>query len=287
MVKISLQLNEDLHQNANNYFSKAKKIKSKLPGVDLIIEKTKIEIKEFEKNKEEYLKKKEIHERLKFSKKKLWFEKFRYSYTSGDKLLVFGKDAGTNEVLLKKHLNQEDLVFHTEEPGSPFGILKNAVTIDSKTGEKIFNIDKKQIFEVAQIICCFSSQWKKGFGTADAFWVYPDQVSKTANTGEYISKGSFMVRGKKNMIKNTTLEIFLGVEKKTVLNEEKEETYEYYELFSGAEEAVKKRCGQKYIKLIPGKDNYKSIGKEIKKKLKVDINDLPTWIPNNCKISKK
>lgn len=33
-----------------------------------------------------------------------------------------------------------------------------------------------------------------------AWWVYPDQVSKTAPTGEYLTVGSFMIRGKKNFL---------------------------------------------------------------------------------------
>jgi hypothetical protein len=33
-----------------------------------------------------------------------------------------------------------------------------------------------------------------------AWWVYPHQVSKTAPTGEYLTVGSFMIRGKKNFL---------------------------------------------------------------------------------------
>lgn len=33
-----------------------------------------------------------------------------------------------------------------------------------------------------------------------AYWVHSDQVSKTAPTGEYLSTGSFMIRGKKNFL---------------------------------------------------------------------------------------
>jgi predicted ribosome quality control (RQC) complex YloA/Tae2 family protein len=286
MVEITLDLNVDIHENANKYFSKAKKIKAKLPGVEKIIEKTKVEITEFEKNKEEYIKKKEIKLKIKENKKQQWFEKFRYSYTSGGYLFVFGKDAGTNEVLLKKHATQNDIIFHTEAPGSPFGVVKEAVKIEGENRTVL--LDKRELNEVAQVISCFSSQWKKGFGTADAFWVYLDQVSKKANTGEYIAKGGFMVRGDKNIIKNNILQIAVGVEKKEIENDDEDTTKAYYyELFSGSEEAVKKKCGQRYVKLEPGQDKYKVIGKEIKKRLKVDIEDLPTWIPNGSKVLKK
>lgn len=34
----------------------------------------------------------------------------------------------------------------------------------------------------------------------NAYWVTGEQVSKTAPTGEYLTTGSFMIRGKKNFL---------------------------------------------------------------------------------------
>jgi hypothetical protein len=155
------------------------------------------------------------------------------------------------------------------------GIIKNGKN----------EVSKEEIEECAQFLCCFSSQWKKGFGTADAFWVEPEQVSKKAESGEYMSKGSFMVRGKKNILKNINLQICLGVRTEK-LNIEGEEI-EIEELFSGSLNSCKKFCENRFIKLEPGQDNYKKLTKEIKKRLKFNLEDLPKYIPNNCKILKK
>lgn len=46
---------------------------------------------------------------------------------------------------------------------------------------------------------CYSAAWEAKVVTT-AWWVYQDQVSKRAPTGEYLSQGSFMVRGKKNFL---------------------------------------------------------------------------------------
>lgn len=46
---------------------------------------------------------------------------------------------------------------------------------------------------------CHSQAWDSKMVTS-AWWVYPHQVSKTAPTGEYLTVGSFMVRGKKNFL---------------------------------------------------------------------------------------
>ncbi|GFN73721.1 nuclear export mediator factor nemf-like [Plakobranchus ocellatus] len=46
---------------------------------------------------------------------------------------------------------------------------------------------------------CNSAAWDSKVVTS-AWWVYHDQVSKTAPSGEYLSTGSFMIRGRKNYL---------------------------------------------------------------------------------------
>jgi hypothetical protein len=46
---------------------------------------------------------------------------------------------------------------------------------------------------------CQSKAWEAKIVTS-AYWVNPDQVSKSAPTGEYLTTGSFMIRGKKNYL---------------------------------------------------------------------------------------
>ena len=43
-----------------------------------------------------------------------------------------------------------------------------------------------------------------------AYWVTPDQVSKTAPSGEYLTVGSFMIRGKKNFLPPSPLTMGFG-----------------------------------------------------------------------------
>lgn len=274
-MDVELYLNKDVNQNAEVYFSKAKKLKNKVPGLDLAVLKTEEIINNFEEKKDFYIKKKIREEKLEINKKKEWYEKFRFTFSTSGFLCVLGKDSGTNEILIKKHMEENDIVIHTQAAGSPFCLIKDG-------RDKISN---EEIFQTAQLVCCFSKQWKGGFGNADAFWVYPEQVSKQAQSGEYIQKGSFMIRGEKNILKNIPLLMALGVEKKKV--DVNDEVLEYEELFSGSVESVKKKCGQRFIKIEPGNQTYKSLNKEIKKRLKTHIEDLPKYIPNYCKILKK
>ncbi|MCL2509794.1 MAG: fibronectin-binding domain-containing protein, partial [Methanomassiliicoccaceae archaeon] len=43
-----------------------------------------------------------------------------------------------------------------------------------------------------------------------AFWAYPDQVSKTPNPGEFVPRGAFIVRGKRNYEYHLKMELGVG-----------------------------------------------------------------------------
>lgn len=57
---------------------------------------------------------------------------------------------------------------------------------------------------------CYSQAWDSKIVTS-AWWVYPHQVSKTAPTGEYLTAGSFMIRGKKNFLPPHPLVMGFGI----------------------------------------------------------------------------
>ena len=57
---------------------------------------------------------------------------------------------------------------------------------------------------------CRSSAWTVKV-PVNAWWVYPDQVSKTAPAGEFLVTGSFMIRGKKNMLPQGQLTMGMGL----------------------------------------------------------------------------
>ncbi|PWA81457.1 ribonuclease H-like domain-containing protein [Artemisia annua] len=57
---------------------------------------------------------------------------------------------------------------------------------------------------------CHNQAWNSKIVTS-AWWVYPQQVSKTAPTGEYLIVGSFMIRGKKNFLPPHPLIMGFGI----------------------------------------------------------------------------
>ena len=60
------------------------------------------------------------------------------------------------------------------------------------TGEPV---PPKTLNEAGTMAICHSAAWDAKVVTS-AWWVNHDQVSKTAPSGEYLTTGSFMVRGK-------------------------------------------------------------------------------------------
>jgi len=206
-MEIELNLKLSLEQNASIYYEKAKKAKKKLGGAIIALNESKLELEKLEKERDKVLleiekeiEQDEKEEERKQIRKSFWYDKFRWFFASNGMLVVGGRDSTSNDILVKKHMENTDLVFHTDSPGSPFFLLKTG-------GEEV---DPKVLEEVAIATVCFSRSWKLGLGNGEVFYVNPDQVSKEAESGEYMSKGSFMVRGKRNIIR-VSLELAVGM----------------------------------------------------------------------------
>ncbi len=188
-MKIELDIRKSLEENAEAYFLAARKARSKIEGARKAIELAK-------KNKESAPSEVVVN-KPKPLRKKDWFEKFKWFFTSNGLLVIAGRDATTNEIVIKKHAEPGDLVFHTDAPGSPFVVLKasgKAVPDDVK-------------LEVADFCVAHSKAWKLGIGGLEVFCVKPEQVSKKTKAGEFMGKGSFMIYGEREYFKDTRMRL--------------------------------------------------------------------------------
>ncbi len=200
-VQLELDTSVSLHKNAGAYYEKAKIFRKKREGVERAIEGTKKKIKA-EKEKGISIEKELMPERKPVKKKEEWYEKFRWFETSDGVLVVVGKDATSNEILVKKYMGADDLFFHTQAEGAPAVIAKTGGREVSEDGLK----------EIAQFAASYSNLWKYGFYEGECYCVTGEQVSKTPPSGEYIKKGSFVVRGKRKYFK-AALGLCIGIEK--------------------------------------------------------------------------
>lgn len=134
-------------------------------------------------------------------RKKSWFERYRWFLTSDGSLAVGGRDTSSNSALIRKQMADGDRVFHAEVHGSPFFILKDARRLPSDVS----------MGEVAHATVCFSRAWREGMHGMSAYWVGPDQVKKSAPTGQFLPKGSFTIEGRRNFIRAQSLRLAVGV----------------------------------------------------------------------------
>ena len=150
---------------------------------------------------------------------KKWFEKFRWFTTSDGFLVIGGRDASSNEAIFKKYITPNDLVFHTNFPGSPLAVIKNP---DKE------NIPDTSIKEAADFVASYSIAWKENWGVVDVFYVLPNQVSKTPPSGEFLPKGSFMISGKKIIMKGAQTQLALALEFLKIENDSNPESEIFY-----------------------------------------------------------
>src|ERR671913_526856 len=133
---------------------------------------------------------------------KEWNERYRWFTTSDGILAIGGRDASSNSAIIRKHLDEKDLVFRAEIHGSPFYVLKNPNSVE--------NIGQS-LLEVGQATVSFSRAWKDTLSSGDAYWVTAEQVKKGAPTGQFIPKGSFVIEGKRNYIKGIQIQLAIGI----------------------------------------------------------------------------
>ena len=194
----SLSIRNSIPANADKYYSKSKKAEKKLRGAENQLEDTKTKIEEAKK---QVIKVKDKQQPLLKRRKKGWFEKFRWVYSSDGFLVIGGRDATTNEILVKKQMEPHDIIFHAEIVGAPFVLVKT----EGKT------VPEQTINEAAQLAASYSRAWKELFSTINVYWIYPEQVSKSPPSGQSLSKGSFMIRGTKNFVRSVPMHIAIGV----------------------------------------------------------------------------
>src|SRR3989338_5186397 len=188
-MKVTIDIYKSVQDNAAYYYERGKRSKKKIEGAERAYQETLKKIQNFELKK-----KKPVY----VERKKHWFEKFKWYISSEGKLVIGGRDATTNDMIVKKYLEPNDLVFHTQLKGSPFVVIKTE-------GAKPTAQEKEE----AAIFCAANSkQWNARISLADVYYIKPDQVKKEFG----LPKGSFMIYGDRTYLK-APLELAIGITK--------------------------------------------------------------------------
>lgn len=275
-----LELQRSLFENAASFYERGKKARQKLEGARAALEDSRRKLAEVEKkmHKAEELEQVKPAEAMQELAKhkvkhKEWFEKFRWFVSSDGFLVVAGKDATSNEVLVKKYTEDKDVVFHADIVGAPFVVVK---TEGKKPSEQCLR-------EAGEFAAAFSRGWREGFGSVDVYWVRPEQLSKGGPSGESVSHGAFVVRGERNWMRGTPLRIAVGV---AISDRESRAR-----IGGGPVEAVRTKSNA-YVVIVPGDVEGKelsnrvltSLGRKLPRELretvlKVSVEEIREFIP--------
>ena len=247
-LRFSLNLRKTLFENAAEYYERSKKAKQKCAGALTALAESRRKLAEIEHKLSDAealktLKPQELLEKLVKRKveRKEWYEKFRWFRSSDGFLVVAGKDAVSNEVLVKKYAAADDSVFHADVAGAPFVVVKAEGKAPSDAALR----------EAGEFAAALSRAWREGAAAVDVYWVKPDQLSKSGPSGEYVPHGAFAVSGKRNWMRGVPLRVAIGV----VENGETR-------FIGGPLEAVKAQT-KAYVTIVPGDFSGKEFLKRV------------------------
>jgi len=230
--RVKIFVHEGIEQNAGRYYDIIKKFRRKKEGA-------------LKAMKTVPLKKKELKRDF-IPMKKLWYHRFRWFLTSDGIVVLGGRDASQNEELVKKYMGGQDLFMHADVHGASVVIVKG------KTGH---------MDEVAQFAASYSGAYRSGHFSADVYSVHPSQVSKTPESGEFISRGSFIVRGERTWYRNVPLAVGIGLMLEPNVA-----------VIGGPPSAVQSKV-KAYAELRPGRFESNDIAKKVLRILKQKVSE--------------
>ncbi len=214
-----------------------------MEGVEKALLETENKIKRLKERSVEQLKAPELPPKR---RRRAWYEKFLWFHSSDGFLVIGGRDATANEILIKKHMEPHDKVFHADIHGAPFVLVKT----DGKVPPE------RTLKEAAQLAASYSRAWKEMLGSADVYWISSQQVSKSPPSGQYLEKGAFIISGQKNYVRNVPLRVAVGIQMEG----------ENLMVIGGPAEAIAKQTNV-YVEVIPGEKSSGELAKQIRRKL--------------------
>jgi len=260
-ISIQIDYRKSIAENAEQSYQQSKKLAQKKQGAIKALQETKHKIDKINQLAEKQIQQSKQKSSEEFIKKHFWFEQYRWCIASNGNLIIGGKDAKSNDQVVKKHLEKGDRYAHADMHGAPSCIIKSE-NIEGKT----ISIPKLALEEGCVFSACYSRAWKQ-FVEAQAYWVLPEQVSKTPQSGEYIPQGAFIIRGKRNYC---TCKMQLGIGIISIENSKK--------IMGGPPSAIKKWC-EDFVIIEPGPMKSSVIAKEIAKQLHSTTTQIQQVLP--------
>ncbi|ALU12489.1 hypothetical protein EYM_04410 [Ignicoccus islandicus DSM 13165] len=254
----------ELYSKATNYEKKYKKALKALDELKKQLEDVETKVLE------------EIAKEKAKVRRREWYEKYHWLITRNGLLAIGGRDASQNEAVVRRYLEEEDYFLHAEVQGAPAVVLKGEAT-------------EADLYDAACLTACYSKAWKDGRASVDVFYVKGSQVSKSPPSGQYVAKGAFIIKGRREHVRNVPLRLGIGIE-----------------LFEGSPRVIVgppdliKERSVVYAILVPGDEEKRKIAERLKKvwtsKIEdpqirgliegIDINEIVQRIPGKANVIK-
>lgn len=252
--RIELDYRKGIDANASDIYAKGKEFSEKADKAETALKESEELLAKKEKNT---LKIKTARANKAQPTKEFWFDRFKWFFTPSGKMVIAGRDAHSNDNVVKKHLKDEDVYAHADLHGAPSTVLKGGRDASEE------DLREACAFALAQ-----SKGWVAALSEGTAFWVYTDQVSKTPQAGEFIPRGAFIIRGKRNYEHHLPIELAVG--EITYQNERK--------IMCGPVLSVSK-MSSKYFIVKPGKEKGSKVTGLIAKEFNVPEEEVARILP--------
>ena len=211
-----------VEKNADRLYTEAKRIREKQAGAQAAIEDTREDLEALKRRREEWEAADEGGDAgdvdaerdwlgmgsvpVRYDEQ--WYERFRWFRTGEGFLVLGGRNADQNEELVKKYMEPVDRFLHAQAHGAPVTVLKATEPDEAARDVEVPATSRE---EAAQFAVSYSSVWKEGRYEGDVYEVDPDQVSKTPESGEYVEKGGFVVRGDREYHRDVPVGVAVGI----------------------------------------------------------------------------
>ena len=236
-VDVPLDLHNSLGENAARFYEKAKDLERRADGAARAIAETRAKLDASRAKTTEAPPALELR-----PQKPEWFEKFRWFFSSDGNLVIAGRDVRSNETLVRRYLEDHDIYVHSDVQGAPSTVVK------PQEGQ----IGPQTIRDACVFALIHSKAWKSGTTSGDVYWVASNQVTKRPTSGEYVARGSFVIRGKRNYVGGLEARCGIG--------------WLGNRFMCGPLEAVRHRCPTT-LEIAPGEQRKSDVAKEAVKRL--------------------
>ena len=251
--KVSLDYEKSIDANANLLYDRAKELREKAKRAEEALQNTEARIGKRKKG----LAKEEESRGGAMPTKQFWFERYKWFLTSSGKLVIAGRDARTNDQVVKKHLKSEDRYAHADVHGAPSVVFKEGS-----------EAQEDELREVCIFALAHSKAWNAGVKEGSAYWVLPDQVSKAPMAGEFVPRGGFIIRGKRNYFHHILMEMVVG-----------EISYQGERKIMGAPRKTMESMSERYVIIGPGKTERSKISSKLARKFEVPEEEISRILP--------